>query len=304
MSQANHSHPSSYVGRFAPSPTGLLHFGSLMTAVASYLDAKAHQGKWLVRIEDLDPPRETPGASEEILRTLEAYGLHWDGSVWKQSERHTLYERQVNALIAAQQAYYCTCSRKPLIRKYGGHYPGICRGQFNKPDQDAAIRVLTHNNAIGFEDLLQGHWEQRLESETGDFIIKRKDGLYAYHLAVVMDDQAQNVTDIVRGLDLLDSTPRHLHLQQLLGYATPNYLHLPIIVNEQGHKLSKQTFAAAIPNNQPSQPLWQAISALGQQPPKALIGAPPQELLQWGQANWCRNKIPRQAEINESQLCP
>ena len=291
-----------YVGRFAPSPTGLLHFGSLMTAVGSFLDARACGGRWLVRIEDLDPPRETPGASEEILRTLEAYRLHWDGEVWFQSRRHEIYQAQIDRFIENRQAFYCTCSRKPLIRQYGGHYPGICRGRFVRPDKPSAVRLLTHDNPIGFDDALQGHFEQRLESEIGDFIIKRKDGLYAYHLAVVMDDEAQGVTDIVRGLDLLDSTPRHLYLQQLLGYRTPRYLHLPIVVNHLGQKLSKQTFADPVPNENPGPYLWACLSALGQQPPQELRRASPAELIRWGTEHWHRESIPHRAEIPEDAL--
>ena len=291
-----------YVGRFAPSPTGLLHFGSLMTAVGSFLDARACGGQWLVRIEDLDPPRETPGASEEILRTLEAYQLHWDGEVWYQSRRHHIYQAQIERFIAKHQAFYCTCSRKPLIRQYGGHYPGICRGRFSEPDEPCSIRLLTHDDPIGFDDALQGHFEQRLESEIGDFIIKRKDGLYAYHLAVVMDDEAQGITDIVRGLDLLDSTPRHLYLQQLMNYHTPRYLHLPIVVNHLGQKLSKQTFADPVPNANPGPYLWACLSALGQQPPAELRSAPPAELLRWGTAHWQREAIPHRAEIPEDAL--
>ncbi|PIE41323.1 MAG: tRNA glutamyl-Q(34) synthetase GluQRS [Gammaproteobacteria bacterium] len=214
-----------YIGRFAPSPTGLLHFGSLTTAVASYLDAKAHQGQWLVRIEDLDPPRETPGAISEILKTLDCYQLHWDGEIWCQSERHPVYQAQIDRFLEKGQAYYCTCSRKPLIRQYGHRYPGLCRGTVKKPEAPSAIRLLTHDTPIGFHDDLQGYFEQHLASDIGDFIIKRKDGLYAYHIAVVMDDAAQGITDIVRGLDLLDSTPRQIYLQQLMTYRTPNYCH-------------------------------------------------------------------------------
>lgn len=293
---------SAYVGRFAPSPTGLLHFGSLMTALGSYLDARAANGKWLVRIEDLDPPRETPGAGEAILETLAAYQLHWDGEVWYQSNRHAIYQAQIDKLLAAHQAFYCTCSRKPLIRQYGHHYPGLCRGRYTQPDQAASVRLLTHNNPIGFDDALQGHYEQRLESEIGDFIIKRKDGLYAYHLAVVMDDEAQGITDIVRGLDLLDSTPRHLYLQQLLGYHHPRYLHLPIVVNHLGQKLSKQTFAEPVPNHHPSTYLWACLDALGQQPPSIMQSAPADELVHWGIEHWCRDKIPHRAQINENTL--
>ncbi|MDX1693174.1 MAG: tRNA glutamyl-Q(34) synthetase GluQRS [Ketobacteraceae bacterium] len=292
----------SYIGRFAPSPTGLLHFGSLMTAVGSFLDARAHDGRWLVRMEDLDPPRETPGASEAILKTLETYQLHWDGEVWFQSQRHAAYEARIQHFLENRQAFYCTCSRKPLIRKYGGRYPGICRGQFNLPDKPASVRLLTHNDPIGFNDALQGHFEQRLESEIGDFIIKRKDGLYAYHLAVVMDDEAQGVTDIVRGLDLLDSTPRQLYLQQLMGFHHPRYLHLPIVVNHLGQKLSKQTFAEPVPDNQPGRYLWACLQVLGQQPPADLQHESPADILRWGTAHWQRGNIPRQTEIPEGAL--
>lgn len=294
--------PESYVGRFAPSPTGLLHFGSLMTAVGSYLDARANEGRWLVRIEDLDPPRETPGASKTILRTLEAYQLHWDGEVWFQSQRHEIYQAQIERFIAKQQAFYCTCSRKPLIREFGGYYPGICRRRFTAPDEPCSVRLLTHDQPIGFDDGLQGHFEQRLESEVGDFIIKRKDGLFAYHLAVVMDDEAQGITDIVRGLDLLDSTPRQLYLQRLMGYHQPRYLHLPLVVNEQGQKLSKQTFADPVPDEHPGPYLWACLSALGQEPPQELQRATAKEILSWGCHHWQRETIPHMAAIPEDTL--
>jgi glutamyl-Q tRNA(Asp) synthetase len=273
-----------------------------MTAVGSFLDARSRNGRWLVRIEDLDPPRETPGASDAILRTLETCQLRWDGDVWFQSDRHEIYQAQIDHLLEKKLAFYCTCSRKPLIRQYGGHYPGICRGHFSAPREPASIRLLTHDNAIGFDDALQGHFEQRLESEVGDFIIKRKDGLYAYHLAVVMDDQAQGITDIVRGLDLLDSTPRQIYLQQLLGYPTPRYLHLPIVVNETGQKLSKQTFAEPVPDNQPGPCLWACLKALGQNPPEQLRSAPPADILAWGTEHWQRAGIPRKTEIPEGTL--
>ena len=294
--------PEPYVGRFAPSPTGLLHLGSLMTALGSYLDARAHQGRWLVRMEDLDPPRETPGASDAILRTLEAYQLHWDGEVWFQSQRHEIYQAQIERFVAQHQAFYCTCSRKPLIRQFGGYYPGICRGCFTPPNEPCSIRLLTHDDPVGFDDALQGHFEQRLESEVGDFIIKRKDGLYAYHLAVVMDDEAQGITDIVRGLDLLDSTPRQLYLQQLMGYRQPNYLHLPLVVNELGQKLSKQTFAEPVPDKHPGPYLWACLSALGQEPPRELRDAPAEEILAWGCQHWQRSKITHRAETPQDTL--
>ena len=286
--------PASYIGRFAPSPTGPLHLGSLLTALASYLDARAHEGRWLVRMEDLDPPREQPGAATDILQTLEHYGLYWDGDVWFQSTRHSVYEAAVQQLLERHQAYYCTCSRKDLQLLSANAYPGTCRGRFKQPHQPCSIRVQVEDNVIAFDDALQGHCEFNLQAEGGDFIIKRKDGLYAYHLAVVIDDAAQHITHIVRGSDLLDSTPRHLLLQRLLALPTPVYAHLPVLVNELGQKLSKQTFAAPVPKADPVPWLYECLRALGQQPPQELALASRDELLQWAVKHWSLNRVPRQ----------
>lgn len=291
-----------YTGRFAPSPTGPLHLGSLLTALASYLDARSRNGIWLVRMEDLDPPREMPGAADSILRTLEQYGLHWDGEVAFQSHRHALYEDAVQQLLQQQLAFYCTCSRKDLQLQGTQSYPGTCRHQHTIPHAEFAIRAQVNDTPITFDDALQGHCNFNLFTDGGDFIIKRKDGLYAYHLAVVIDDAAQNITHIVRGSDLLDSTPRHIHLQHLLSLPTPHYAHLPVIVNAQGQKLSKQTFAAALPATDPVPALFACLHALGQNPPAELQQASRDELLRWGIAHWSLQKVPHCAALPETAL--
>ncbi|MCR3766842.1 tRNA glutamyl-Q(34) synthetase GluQRS, partial [Pseudomonas aeruginosa] len=228
---------SSYVGRFAPTPSGYLHFGSLVAAVASYLDARAVGGRWLVRMEDLDPPREVPGAQRAILETLERYGFEWDGAVERQSERFPAYASVIEQLLRSGLAYACTCSRKQL-EDFAGIYPGFCRDAGHTRD-DAAIRLRVPELEYRFVDRVQGEVCQHLGREVGDFVIQRRDGLYAYQLAVVLDDAWQGITDIVRGADLLDSTPRQLYLQELLGLSQPRYLHVPLIVQPDGHKLGK-----------------------------------------------------------------
>lgn len=215
---------SSYVGRFAPTPSGYLHFGSLVAAVASYLDARAVGGRWLVRMEDLDPPREVPGAQQAILETLERYGFEWDGAVERQSERFPAYAAVVEQLLRSGLAYACTCSRKQL-EGFAGIYPGFCRDA-GHAREDAAIRLRVPELEYRFVDRVQGEVRQHLGREVGDFVIQRRDGLYAYQLAVVLDDAWQGITDIVRGADLLDSTPRQLYLQELLGLSQPRYLHV------------------------------------------------------------------------------
>lgn len=256
-----------YIGRFAPSPTGHLHMGSLVAAVGSYLLARSKNGRWYVRMEDLDPPREVAGASESILNTLIAHGLTWDGEVLYQSQRHHHYQRAVDQLIDQQQAYPCQCSRKLLSTQakrgeFGFIYPGTCKTQkINAGDN--AIRVITHDSMIGFIDIKTGLTGQRLLSQLGDFVIKRADGHYAYQLAVVVDDHLQGVTEVVRGEDLLDNTARQIHLQQLLGYPTPDYMHLPLVVNNDGKKLSKQTLAKPLDNSEANKNLITALQHLG-----------------------------------------
>jgi len=293
------SQPSPYVGRFAPTPSGYLHFGSLVAALASFLDARAAGGRWLLRMEDLDPPREMPGAQDAILRTLEIYGFEWDGPVERQSLRQTAYAAAVEALLQRGLAYPCTCSRRQLE----GHtlYPGTCR-TLQRPRHDAAIRLRVPDAEYAFIDRVQGRFAQNLAREAGDFIIQRRDGLYAYQLAVVLDDAWQGVTDVVRGADLLDSTPRQLYLQELLGLPQPRYLHIPLLLQPDGHKLGKSYRSPPLPAERAPAELLRALRALGQQPPAALSGAGCRELLDWGIRHWQPGAIPRRTGIAEAGL--
>lgn len=291
-----------YVGRFAPSPTGALHLGSLLSAVAGYCDAKAHQGLWLVRIEDIDPLREIPGASADILHTLENYGLHWDGEVLYQSQRNAIYQQALDELMRAGHAFYCTCSRKQLSDHGHSLYPGTCRQQRSPPAQDCAVKAIVPEAEICFDDAIQGHVCLQFGVEAGDFVIRRKEGFFAYHLAVVVDDAAQRITDIVRGCDLLDSTPYHLLLQRWLQVASPHYAHLPVLTNAQGHKLSKQTFARALPSHHTGLILYRVLVLLGQQPDKHLQNECAITVLDWGIHHWNRNRIPHTAGINAESL--
>lgn len=294
-----------YIGRFAPSPTGLLHFGSLLAAVASYLDAKKHQGKWLVRIEDIDRPREVPGSAEKILKTLEALGMFWDGEVIYQSARSAAYERALEALGRQGLIYRCTCSRKEIadtsaIGIEGPIYPGTCREGASHPGKSTfSWRIRTTSDPIGFEDRIQGTQTQRVAQQVGDYILKRADGLYAYQLAVVVDDFEQDVTHVVRGADLLTSTPRQIHLQKMLGFPMPVYAHIPIAINANGEKLSKQTLAKPVETTNPKTPLWQALQFLGQQPPADLRQEPLHHLWRWAIAHWDITHIPHRTSIPE-----
>jgi glutamyl-Q tRNA(Asp) synthetase len=244
-----------YAGRFAPSPTGPLHFGSLVAALASWLDARAAGGRWLVRIEDLDAPRAPPGAADEILRTLDRLGLHWDGEVVYQSQRSALYRNALQRLH--DRTYWCACSRREIADSSLGLaadgaqiYPGTCRGGMAPGKTARALRIRTTHEEIGFADRIQGTQTQTLDTDLGDFVLERADGQFTYQLAVVVDDATQGITDVVRGADLLDSTPRQICLQRLLGYPTPRYLHVPAAVNAAGEKLSKQTGAAPVAGRQ------------------------------------------------------
>jgi len=280
-----------YRGRFAPSPTGPLHFGSLVAAVGSYLDARHHHGIWLVRMEDLDTPRCVPGAADDILRTLDAFGLHSDEPVIYQSQRTAAYDEALQRLQDIGVAYPCCCTRKEisdsaLLGIEGAVYPGTCRHGIPAGREGRAWRVRTDNKTIGFDDALQGRISQHLESEVGDFVVKRADGLFAYQLAVVVDDAHQGITHVVRGADLLASTPRQIHLQGLLGLPTPHYMHLPVAVNETGEKLSKQTLAEAVDTAQPVAALWCALSFLRQYPPQALRKNSLEALWAWARQNW------------------
>ncbi|MCL6417340.1 tRNA glutamyl-Q(34) synthetase GluQRS [Aestuariirhabdus sp. Z084] len=290
---------SCYVGRFAPSPTGPLHFGSLLAALASYLDARSAQGTWLLRIDDIDPPRELAGASDSIQRTLEHYGLFWDGSTHYQSRHRERYQELKQQLLDTQQAYPCNCSRKQLA-PYQGYYPGLCRDGL-KGSGDCAIRVLC-NSTIEFEDRIQGHQHFALAKEVGDFIIWRRDGLVAYQLAAAADDAWQGITHVVRGIDLLDSTPRQRHLQQLFNFPLASYAHIPVLINDQGKKLSKQNLARPLPTGDPRPVLIEALRLLGQQPPETMVDASLSELLAWATKLWSLDRIPRTVEIPTASI--
>lgn len=277
-----------YIGRFAPSPTGPLHFGSLLTAVASFLEARRQDGQWLLRVEDIDPPREQPGASDEILAALELYGFEWDGAVTFQSASRGAHDAAIQQMIDAGKAYPCGCSRRDLADAPRGTlgiiYPGICRD--GSSASEYALRILTDDIPIAFNDQLQGPQEQSLQSDSGDFVILRRDGLIAYQLAVVVDDHLQGVTDVVRGIDLMDSTPRQVWLQQLLGYAAPNYCHLPVAVNELGQKLSKSHGASGVDLQHPEGNLILALELLEQRPPPELKASGITDIWQWALESW------------------
>jgi glutamyl-Q tRNA(Asp) synthetase len=288
-------HPSQpYVGRFAPSPTGPLHFGSLVAALASYLDARANNGLWLLRIEDLDPQRESPAAPSEILSQLETFGFHWDGELLYQSARLDAYEEALNRLNNADLIFPCTCSRKSIQ----GVYPGHCRDR-KRTDEPSASRMLTDNRTIDYNDLILGHQSSNLERDTGDFIVKRKDGLFAYQLAVVVDDAYQGVTHIVRGSDLLDSTSRQIYLAENLGFQSMQYGHFPIILGSDGHKLSKQSHAASVSTTDPPAVINLALRALGQ---STVVPASAEKMLQQATTQWSLDNVPKQLDISDRQL--
>ncbi|PPD31695.1 MAG: tRNA glutamyl-Q(34) synthetase GluQRS [Methylomonas sp.] len=275
---------SSYVGRFAPSPTGPLHLGSLFTALASYLDARSHSGLWLLRIDDLDIPRNVSGARESILRCLERFGLLWDRDVFIQSQQLPKYESALAYLLDKQWLYGCRCSRKSLEKS--AIYPGYCRNAQLKIDSSTALRLKTQHVHIEFDDVLNGIIKHQIANQDGDFIVRRRDQIIAYQFAVVVDDFQQGVTHVVRGADLLDSTPKQIYLQQLLGYPTPSYMHLPIVVDQQGAKLSKQTLAAPVNDTNPARTLFLVLQLLQQNPPAELVHVDTQTLLDWAIAHW------------------
>ena len=293
------------VGRFAPSPTGDLHMGSLMAALASCLEAKKQGGRWLVRIEDLDPPREMPGASARILKDLERFGFEWDGPVVYQSARHARYREVLERLIAEGHVYPCACTRREiqaagLVGVDGYRYDGRCRNGLPAGAKPRAWRLRVPDEYIGFDDGIQGRQGQNLQQEVGDFVLLRADGCWAYQLAVVVDDADQGVNQVLRGADLLDSTPRQIYLQRLLGGREPQYLHIPVIANAAGEKLSKQTLAPALRSGNEADQLWQALKLLWQSPPAELAGAQLHEVWQWAQANWSVGYMPHTRTVSVS----
>lgn len=280
-----------YRGRFAPSPTGPLHFGSLVTGLASYLDARVRNGVWLVRIEDLDPLRESDEAVTQILQSLEAHGLHPDESIRFQSERHAAYEATIDKLLSRDEAYRCICSRKEL-NEHGGRHPHQCPERYHATEHPHAVRLRLQDATETWIDRLLGPQSTTVRAELDDPVIKRKEGFYAYQLAVVVDDIDQGITDIVRGSDLLGTTPAQLQLYRLLGSEPPSYLHIPVIINAEGQKLSKQTHAPALDDDQARANLCRALEALGQQPPRYLFQERPEYILTWGIERWRPSQIP------------
>ncbi|HRF88585.1 MAG: tRNA glutamyl-Q(34) synthetase GluQRS [Cellvibrionales bacterium] len=289
----------SLTGRFAPSPSGPLHFGSLLAAVASFVDARAAGGRWLLRMEDIDPPREMAGADKLILSTLEQHGLHWDGAVLYQSTRHARYREVLDDLLARGQIYRCACTRARLISLHRV-YDGYCRQHPPPADAACALRLQLPEKSVVFDDRIQGVQVQHL-AEAGDCIIHRKDGLFAYQLAVVVDDIDQGVTDIVRGSDILPSTGAQIHLTELLNGTTPRYAHVPVLLGADGHKLSKQSFAPAVDNRRASANLHYVLQQLKQNPPLDLAHEAPEVVLQWAVAHWDITQIATTAPARDTQ---
>lgn len=256
-----------YIGRFAPSPTGPLHYGTLVAAVVSFLQARANQGDWIVRIEDVDTTRCIKGADVQILNTLEAFGMHWDGEVMYQTGRIDAYEHALDQLKKRELVFPCVCSRKQLAEKTGEWspvYPGTCKHVTDWPDSDYSVRIRVPDEIISFNDGVYGAQQQNLATEVGDFVIRRRDGLFAYQLAVVVDDAFQNITEVVRGTDLLVSTPRQIYLQRCLGYPQPGYLHCPLAIDDTGSKLGKSAGSAAIDATNPIDTISNILAFLGQ----------------------------------------
>lgn len=286
----------SYIGRFAPSPTGDLHFGSLVAAVGSYLQAKSQGGQWLIRMEDLDPPREVPGSAQGIIDQLARLGMTSDHPIIYQSQRGDSYQPVLDKLLEDSQAFWCGCSRKSLPR--GEVYPGTCRQGLAADKQPRTIRLKTRDQTLTVEDGLQGTYSQNMARDVGDFIIRRADGLTAYQLAVVLDDAAQGITEVVRGYDLLGSTPRQIYLQQLLGLPTPAYVHLPIAVN-QGLKLSKQRAAPSIHPLPAVMAIELSLKFLGHPPPCQMKL---DTLWDWAIDHWSLEQVPKARELTAPEI--
>jgi glutamyl-Q tRNA(Asp) synthetase len=292
-----------YTGRFAPSPTGPLHFGSLVAALASWLDARAHGGQWLLRIEDIDPAREQPGAAAAIPTVLAAHGLRADGAIVHQGARIGHYRAALQQLLDSGDAFYCSCSRSDLLA-CGGVHRGRCNDRRIPPEHPHAVRLLVGDAEVAFDDRLQGHQWQRLADAVGDFVLWRKEALPAYQLAVVVDDAWQGVTDIVRGSDLLDNTPRQILLQQKLGLPTPRYAHLPVIVNRDGQKLSKQNLARPLDPARAVDNLRAALAFLGQPQPPQQLSRDLDALLAWSVERWQLASVPALLQRDAEALPP
>ncbi len=284
-----------YIGRFAPSPSGPLHFGSLVAAVGSYLQAKSQNGKWLVRMEDLDPPREIAGAADNILRTLDAFKLQWDDQVIYQSHRHQVYQQQVDLWLEQQAAYFCQCTRK-AIKQSGDFYQGTCRDLMLKDDR-RAVRLKMMHPVESFTDRKLGSISINPLLANEDFIIKRSDGLFAYNLAVVIDDIEQGITEVVRGADLIEPTGRQISLYRQLGYREIDYLHLPLAVDENQKKLSKQNHAPAVDIHDKKKTLLQVFRFLGLKTEGSLKSLDLEQMLQWAVDKWQISLLPNESKI-------
>lgn len=287
------------VGRFAPSPTGPLHFGSLIAAVGSYCLARRAGGKWLLRMEDLDPPRVVPGAADEILSALDNLGLHWDGEVVWQSHRTEAYIEAIERLREKGLVFDCACSRREILSSAphpgedGPIYPGTCRAGVRSGRKPRALRIAVTHQQVGFCDGVFGPLQQVLSEAVGDFVLRRADGLFAYQLAVVVDDEAEGVNQVVRGADLLSSTPRQIFLHACLGNPVPEYVHLPLVMGSNGKKISKRHGVVRLDyKNDAARLIAQALNFLGQPVPGGMLGAPPAELLSWAVQNFDQGRIP------------
>jgi glutamyl-Q tRNA(Asp) synthetase len=290
-----------YKGRFAPSPTGPVHYGTLIAAVGSYLQAKKNNGEWLIRMEDVDTTRKIDGADTDILRTLELFGFEWDGEVIYQSRQTEYYEQALEQLISQSLVFPCFCSRKQLAGSNSNIYPGTCRQRRLPEKNKHALRVIANNINIEFNDAVMGKQSQNIKQQCGDFIIKRRDGLFAYQLAVVVDDAMQNISEIVRGADLLDSTPRQIYLQQLLHYSTPDYCHLPLAVDATGNKISKSEGGSKINPNDRGKLLISVLEFLGQKPPADLLESNINDIWTWAVKHWQIKRVPAIKNIRLKQ---
>jgi glutamyl-Q tRNA(Asp) synthetase len=288
--------PTGYVGRFAPSPTGDLHLGSLYTAAGSFLDARAHGGEWRLRIEDIDTPRVVPGAADGILRTLQRFGLEWDGPVVRQSERSEHYESAILTLRELKATFGCSCSRSQLAADE--RYPGYCRDGALEPDAPLGLRLRVDPGAVIFTDRIQGRFRQDVAATVGDLLLRRRDGLFAYLLAVVVDDAAQHITHVVRGADLLDNTPRQMLLQRLLGFGPPAYAHLPVLVEANGDKLAKARRSVPVAAQELMPTLMHVFRLLELEPPRELEDGSLSEAWRWAVHHWRIERIPRRLTLS------
>ncbi len=280
-----------YKGRFAPSPTGSVHFGTLIAAVGSYLQAKKNNGEWLIRMEDVDTTRKVIGADKDILDTLEAFGFEWQGEIIYQSQRTVRYQQVLEQLISQSLVFPCLCTRKQLAKINTSIYPGSCRSRQLPEKNTHALRLLAQDKTIHFSDAVMGEQTQNIKSQCGDIIIKRRDGLFAYQLAVVVDDAEQGINEIVRGADLLGSTARQIYLQQLLCYPTPHYCHLPLVVDASGYKISKSKGAGKVDLKHKEKLLVNTLQFLGQHPPESLFKSSIAEIWNWAIKHWSIEKV-------------